>query len=486
MPKSDKFPESDAGRIIPRGWKEYYEEHIEAPQEEQEALEREAKGLFWGKYSEQGVDNLDRAIRELEAKPDRTEPEFKRLQDLRGLRQLLEDRRKKDIDDMFWKRVKRFERQQELKKEQEQGQAKPPSKLGGPKDEEIKPPNKRPDPQFASAFSREGLNEAAAVPLAAIHALAVRPYQAAKTLLSPGGQYRPGEQDPEGVALGMQAAGAAVPGALKPMGARAGKALGITPDLPPEILNAPNAPVPPQQVLQFLKAAGAENVQVQVKGPDRTIYIKFQAPGNPKLRHEPTPEVRIPTDPEQHGAPAYSKGNQGAAARVGSQFDTGTSWRTKRMKEPGTTQNVAGEPFSELENLFAALKWKLSSSPDGQFLISPDQAPARVKTMPGIDEPPPGIKKKPEADPRQLQLLSSSTPGQSKKEQKDLALPLNWETQFSASEEQGVLPQYVPAPGYRPDIWGTDPIKGSKKTPPQPQIKSLEEFYMIVPEAPRK
>lgn len=40
------------------------------------------------------------------------------------------------------------------------------------------------------------------------------PYEAAKTLLSPEGQYRPGTQDERGVALGLEAASAAMPGTL--------------------------------------------------------------------------------------------------------------------------------------------------------------------------------------------------------------------------------------------------------------------------------
>jgi hypothetical protein len=79
------------------------------------------------------------------------------------------------------------------------------SKLDGPE----------PENKFPSAFSKEGLKDAAAVPAAAFHALAMRPYNAAKTLMSPEGQYQPGTGDAGGVDLSNQAAGALATGGLR-------------------------------------------------------------------------------------------------------------------------------------------------------------------------------------------------------------------------------------------------------------------------------
>lgn len=143
-------------------------------------------------------------------------------------------------------------------------------------------------------------------------------------------------------------------------------------------------PVSTQEVVALLRQMGVDNIRVkQVRG-DGTEYIKFDQPDNiwQHGRNQARPTVRIPTDVARHG------GNPPNSAEVGNLFDTGVHWGPGRSPHPSSTLNESGGPFSRWKNLLAALKWRLSRSPDGQWLISPDQAPIGRHPNPLMSEEP--------------------------------------------------------------------------------------------------
>jgi hypothetical protein len=171
-------------------------------EEESDAREREERGDFVGKYTTDRMDQLFRELKPTEGQ--RITPEIAlKLQEYNRLLMRAQEQRRKYPG-----------RSGPLNPAQGTTQDKkgdkwqnPPQRLDGPK------------PQ---SKLKEAAIDVASVPAAAFHALAMRPYFAAKTLLSPVGQYRPGEGDVEGVALGNQAAGALAAGSV-----RGGGGLGV-------------------------------------------------------------------------------------------------------------------------------------------------------------------------------------------------------------------------------------------------------------------
>lgn len=124
-------------------------------------------------------------------------------------------------------------------------------------------------------------------------------------------------------------------------------------------------PIEADKVVGWLKDAGITDITVKdVRG---TKYIKFNDPNNPKRRSEATPTVRVPEDTHI--------GRQARESEIGNLFDTGSEANRAGVTNPETTRNISGGGYSAWENLLAALKWRLSKSPDGQWLISPDKAP---------------------------------------------------------------------------------------------------------------
>ena len=129
-----------------------------------------------------------------------------------------------------------------------------------------------------------------------------------------------------------------------------------------------DTPITPENVAQWLKDAGVEMVNIQEKGYGKTTYIKFKDPTNPGVNSE----VRIPKD--QH------VGNPPRPGLQGYLFDTGSA-PTGKNTFTSAMLNASNKTYSQWENLIDALKWRLSRSPDGNWLISPGQEP---KTRPAI------------------------------------------------------------------------------------------------------
>ena len=197
-----------------------------------------------------------------------------------------------------------------------------------------------------------------------------------------------GHQDPTNPILGLEAAGTfaamgaptamagGIPrGAVGSFGSRPGR------NLPRQ---EPNPAWSPDEVMQLLRESGAVNIDARQRGPHGSVYVRYDSPDNPRRSgyRESTgaaaarPTVRIPTDPDRHaGVP------QGAGERGGNLFDTG-AYRPDWPGDPATTTNVGGGRYADWENLADAIKWRLSRSPDGQWLISPDQAPQGLREAP--------------------------------------------------------------------------------------------------------
>lgn len=231
-------------------------------------------------------------------------------------------------------------------------------------------------PEFIPALAR-GVGNAMA-----------EPFFAAERLLQRG--YHPGQEDENAVRDSLAASGAAMTGGLGTNLLRGAEANAV---------GMAGAKITPEQVVEWLERA---NVKARVKRADQgTTYVETEPVNAPRSGGE-RPVVRIPDD-EHIGRPLHRK-------EVGSRFDTGTSeeLRTGARRDPvdpRATTNQAGEPLSEWENLEAALKWRLSASPDGQFLVPPDKAPHH---RPPAQEPPRPASK--EAGPQQLKLLAASPP----------------------------------------------------------------------------
>lgn len=110
----------------------------------------------------------------------------------------------------------------------------------------------------------------------------------------------------------------------------------------------------------------------------------------------PTVHVRVPNDGHV-GRPANSP------REAHNRFDTGTepAYTAGYTPDPRITQNRSGGSYSEPQNLFDALRWRFSRSPDGQFLIPESQAPMGRYPM----EPMPQRIK---PSPDQLKLLGTA------------------------------------------------------------------------------
>lgn len=197
-----------------------------------------------------------------------------------------------------------------------------------------------------------------------------------------------GRQDPTNPILGFETAGtfgaAGAPTAMA--GGMPRGALGTFGSRPARSLarQEANPAWSPDEVMQLLRESGAVNVDARPTGPHGTVYIRYDSPDNPRRSgyRESTgaaaarPTVRIPTDPDRHaGIP------QRAGERGGNLFDTG-AYRPDWPGDPATTTNAGGGRYADWENLADAIKWRLSRSPDGQWLISPDQAPQGLREAP--------------------------------------------------------------------------------------------------------
>lgn len=127
-----------------------------------------------------------------------------------------------------------------------------------------------------------------------------------------------------------------------------------------------------ENVVKWLEDAGVKVLSVEQRGKDKTTYIRFEDPLNPHTRESglSVPTVRIPSD--EHKVTSIGQGAIG-----GGLLDTGTQV-PKVGQSPSAAQassNVSGGAYAEWENLVDALKWRLSRSPDGNFLISPGKEP---------------------------------------------------------------------------------------------------------------
>ena len=131
-----------------------------------------------------------------------------------------------------------------------------------------------------------------------------------------------------------------------------------------------------EDVVNFLKEIGAEDIKVRKAATGGTEYVKFRPPGNPTRIDQTPVTIRIPHDPLQHvGLPPKP-------SEAGNLFDTGVhvAANAKKPVDPKALFNEAGGTFSVWENLEAAIKWRASVGRDGQFLIAPDQAPFPYRT----------------------------------------------------------------------------------------------------------
>jgi hypothetical protein len=184
-------------------------------------------------------------------------------------------------------------------------------------------------------------------------------------------------------------------------------------------------PIDPDDVVRHLGELGAANVRVHRSGGnDGTLYVRFESPDNPRPPGTPYPTVRIPVDQERH------VGNRPKTAERGNLFDTGIS-SPAREGHPASTFNAGGGSYADWENLAAALRWRLSRSPDGQWLVSPDQAPQGLREASLVDprlanqwvsQLPPAVQSRftraqrraqraaDAPEPTQLQLLSAGVP----------------------------------------------------------------------------
>jgi hypothetical protein len=194
----------------------------------------------------------------------------------------------------------------------------------------------------------------------------------------------------ERLGAGLSAAGAAMGGSM--LATRPAASLG-----------AGGRKILPQDVLTWLKQAGVPAHKFEAR--TGTEYVAFKDPNVPKGVTPPVPTerpvVRIPKD-DHSGRPATD-------AQVANRFDTAPPHKSFwRFSAP--TENRGGGSYSDLENLVAALKWRTARSPDGQWLIRPDQEPrgARYSGQPKPDAPPEG----PDLTPDQLKLLGSLAPAE--------------------------------------------------------------------------
>jgi hypothetical protein len=122
--------------------------------------------------------------------------------------------------------------------------------------------------------------------------------------------------------------------------------------------------VTPKNIKEWLEAAGVKKVTITKSDVPGSVsqYVKFPDPAN---KGQGMSQVRT----SDHAAEAQV---------VRTNRDTlDTSGKNPRAGQAGKalTENISGGNFAEWKNLVEALKYRLSKSPDGQWLISPDNAP---------------------------------------------------------------------------------------------------------------
>lgn len=123
----------------------------------------------------------------------------------------------------------------------------------------------------------------------------------------------------------------------------------------------PGKVVTQEKIVDWLKQSGVDNIKIR-KAPTGTKYISFDDPTN----LTPRINIRMPSDGHLGSAKSMEAG--------GNKFDLGAR-PGKDEAAPFTASNISGETYREWENLVAGLKFRLSRSPDGQWLISPDKSP---------------------------------------------------------------------------------------------------------------
>lgn len=180
----------------------------------------------------------------------------------------------------------------------------------------------------------------------------------------------------------------------------------------------PNKPVTIENVVQWLRDAGVEGINIR-KGNKAASYIEFPDPIGDILK------VRIPAD--KHIGKVRND-------ERGKLFDTGTVKGDKinpvtDYTPPNSVTNVSNESYSQWQTLIEALKYKLSKSPDGNWLISPDRAPRHKTTSAGKTGD--TISR----DPNQMELPLKS------KDPNDLAL--SDEVRAQIAKQEGLSPVAV-------------------------------------------
>lgn len=124
-------------------------------------------------------------------------------------------------------------------------------------------------------------------------------------------------------------------------------------------------PVTPQRIVNWLEDAGVQGVNIK-RAEGGTTYVTFPDPA----MQSGVGKVRIPADKHKAREPSFNT------------LETGTEAPAKQTnanslrKTEAASKNAEGESFSEWSALVDALKWRLSRSPDGQFLIAPGKQPA--------------------------------------------------------------------------------------------------------------
>lgn len=200
--------------------------------------------------------------------------------------------------------------------------------------------------------------------------------------------YRAGTQDEEGVALATQAAGGAMAGGMA--AARPAASLGM------------GGRVTPREVISWAQRSGVPVEKVQQASTGST-YVHVRDPNAAKGAPGSRVEVRIPPE-DGHGGRILPKD-----VKPGNYFDTTPEAPRKqfdRIMAPRV--NEGGGQYSDWDNLEAALKWRTSRAPNGQWLISPDQAPRSLEKQSRAAA---GKAAQPETiSPEQLKLLSGGLP----------------------------------------------------------------------------
>jgi hypothetical protein len=160
-----------------------------------------------------------------------------------------------------------------------------------------------------------------------------------------------------------------------------------------------NPPLTSSEISSWMDQAKIPH-RVSQNGQFGTEYLTVQERRPQTNSPLPTVHIRVPND-RHVGRPA----NSPREAR--NRFDTGSepAYNAGYAPDPRITQNRSGGSYSEPQNLFDALRWRFSRSPDGQFLVPEGQAPVGRYPMEPL---PPGP---PKTDPNQLRLLGQAGAG---------------------------------------------------------------------------